>query len=96
LIALIGGCESTSSTAPAISPAIVDAAAKRHVGAAQLAQGRTLYTTRCIACHTVPTIAEHSADQWPRILDEMAKRSGLSVAERDAVLAYVLAARAQP
>jgi cytochrome c5 len=96
LITLIAGCESTSSSAPAISPAIVDAAAKRHVGAAQLAEGRTLYTTRCIACHTVPPIAEHSAEQWPRIIYEMAKRSGLSAAERDAVLAFVLAARAQP
>ncbi|MFN2475584.1 MAG: hypothetical protein ABR526_04500 [Chthoniobacterales bacterium] len=37
-------------------------------------------------------VGEHSADKWPGIIAKMQKRAGLQQAERDAVLAYLLAA----
>jgi hypothetical protein len=58
-----------------------------------LRKGRALFVLRCIECHTLPAVAQHSAAQWPGLIDEMADRANLKPAERKAVLAYILAAR---
>lgn len=63
---------------------------------AQLQHGRTLFASRCIECHALPAVTAHNASEWPRLIDEMAERASLKLTEREAVLAYVLAARAQP
>jgi mono/diheme cytochrome c family protein len=64
----------------------------RGVTIAQLRHGRELFASRCIECHTLPVVTEHSASEWPQLIDEMAGRANLKAAERREVLAYVLAA----
>jgi mono/diheme cytochrome c family protein len=90
------GCQSTSHLPPPVTPQMaVRAGPKQHVALTTLREGRTLFVSRCIECHTLPSVAEHAAAQWPRLIDEMAGRANLKPAERNAVLAYILAAQKQ-
>lgn len=57
--------------------------------------GRSLFVDRCAHCHALPEIAAHTSEQWPGIVGHMTKRSGLKPEQSSAVLAYILAARAQ-
>jgi mono/diheme cytochrome c family protein len=65
------------------------------VDVATLNQGRTLFVHRCIECHTLPAIWKYSGEDWPRIVNDMSHRASLKPTERDAVVAYILAARAR-
>ncbi len=90
----LAGCESTSpSGAPAVSAAMVQTGARQHADAATLAAGRQLFVGRCARCHALPNVAEHTAQQWPEIVSEMAKRSGLNGDQSRSVLAYLAAAQ---
>jgi mono/diheme cytochrome c family protein len=91
----MAGCQSNTGGAPPVTAALV-AASTQHSDARTLGRGRELFTSRCIACHALPVIADHLPAKWPGIIDEMAHRSELSAADRDAVVAYVLAVRAAP
>jgi hypothetical protein len=52
-----------------------------------------LFVHRCIECHTLPPIWKYSREDWPKIVNDMSRRASLKPAERDAVIAYILAAR---
>lgn len=93
LALLLGGCGTPGSPAPEITPAVVSAGARQHVTSATLEAGRTQFVNRCAACHTLPAPAAHSAGEWPGLVAKMSKRAGLSAAQGQEVLAYVLAAR---
>jgi cytochrome c5 len=96
--ALVNGCESTgaaSSAPPPVTAAMVKSGAAQHHDAAELTTGRSLYLARCAKCHALPNVAEHPASEWPGIVADMSKRSGLRPPQAQAVLAYVLAARGQ-
>ncbi|MBA3652522.1 MAG: hypothetical protein H0W66_13870 [Chthoniobacterales bacterium] len=93
LTALITGCQSASSPAPAVNAAIIQAGRSEQVSVATLRQGRSLFLTRCISCHALPAVAAHTAGEWPRLIDEMAGRARLDGKKREAVLAYILAAQ---
>lgn len=82
-LGLLGGCA-------AYVPPIVT---NEHV---DLAQGRELFAQRCIECHTLPPVWHYSREEWPRIVDSMAHRASLRPNEREAILAYILAARDIP
>jgi len=58
-----------------------------------LREGRSLFVHRCIECHTLPPFWYYTTDEWPKLVDTMAQRSHLKPKERDAILAYILAAR---
>lgn len=87
------GCES-GSYAP-MTPAVVRAGARAHVDETVLREGRTLFVSRCIECHTLPIVHRYDAAAWPWLVDDMSARAGLKRSERDAVVAYILAVRAQ-
>jgi len=75
-----------------VTPVLVSRA---HADASTLGAGRTIYLTKCAACHAPESVVAH-AGKWPRIVREMAPRSKLAPEQERAVLAYVLAAeRAQ-
>jgi hypothetical protein len=61
---------------------------------AKLRQGRTLFVHRCIECHTLPALWHYTPKDWEQIVNDMAHRASLKPAERDAVIAYILAVRA--
>lgn len=91
LVALVC-CELASHAPPPVSAAMVKPGDKR-VDMAMLNDGRALFVHRCIECHTLPPFWHYSNEDWPRILDSMAHRAGLSPREREAILAYIRAIR---
>jgi mono/diheme cytochrome c family protein len=89
------GCQLTNFAPPPVTSQMANARVPQHIDLAMLREGRRLFVSRCIECHTLPSVASHTAAEWPRLIDEMAGRANLKPAERNAVLAYILAARAQ-
>ena len=91
----LSSCGTTSFTPPPVTPELAQTRKGQHGDIAMLSEGRALFVHRCIECHTLPAVSSHSAQQWPRLIDEMAGRASLKPAEREAVLAYILAVRTQ-
>jgi len=60
-----------------------------------LREGRSLFISRCIECHTLPMASRFTESDWPCIVHEMGGRAKLKPAERNAVLAYILAVHSQ-
>lgn len=87
-IAVLGGCASSESTAPAVTPAIAAAA---RTSAEVLNEGRVIYTTRCTDCHNAVAVAAHTRAEWPGIIRRMAPESDLTPQQEQAVRAYVMA-----
>ena len=89
----LSSCATTRFAPPPVTP---DWSAKSdQIHLTILREGRTLFVHRCIECHTLPAFWHYRTEDWPRIVDSMARRSNLKPAERDAIVAYILAARAQ-
>ena len=81
------GCE-TANYAPNVT-------APRKSETIKLERGRQLFVHRCIECHTLPPIWKYSREDWPKIVNDMSHRASLKPADRDAVVAYILAVRKQ-
>ena len=95
LLCLLAGCESTGNQPPLVTAEFAKVGARKHVDLAMLREGRALFVSRCIECHTLPAVSKHTAAEWPALIDEMAGRANLKPEQRVAVLAYILAARTQ-
>jgi mono/diheme cytochrome c family protein len=91
----LSSCGTTSFAPPPVRPELAQTSKSQHGDIAMLREGRALFVHRCIECHTLPAVSSHSAQQWPRLIDEMAGRASLKPVEREAVLAYILAVRTQ-
>jgi hypothetical protein len=65
----------------------------RHVDVATLREGRRLLVRRCIECHTLTPLWHYRIEDWPNIVNSMSHRATLKPAERDAIVAYILAVR---
>jgi hypothetical protein len=91
----LSSCETTSFAPPPVTVELARAGTSQHGDIATLREGRTLFVSRCIECHTLPAVSSHSTQEWPRLIDEMAGRANLKPTEREAVLAYILAVRTQ-
>ncbi len=88
------GCESVPSPiAPPVTAAMAKSTGRQQVDLAWLNSGRSAFVSRCAECHALPAVNEHTRAQWPVIVAQMAKRSGLGPEQRENVLAYILAAR---
>jgi hypothetical protein len=92
LACLLVSCESTNYVPPVTSQ-MATAKKGQHVDLTMLRQGRTLFVHRCIECHTLPVLWRYSTEDWPRIVDSMSHRASLKPAEREAIVAYILAVR---
>ena len=85
LIASAAGC------APRTPPmATAGDASRANVELAQLHEGRKLLMGKCAGCHKTPMPDEHTAAEWPRMLDEMADRSNLDLAQRALIERYLV------
>ncbi len=91
----LSSCGTTSLAPPPVTAELARAGTHQHVDLATLREGRVLFVSRCIECHTLPAVSQHGATEWPRLIDEMAGRAHLKSTERDAVLAYILVAHSQ-
>ena len=89
---LSSGCEYNNYYVPPV----VSAKTGRDVDLAMLQRGRTLFAHRCLECHTLPPIWHYQIEDWPLIVNSMTHRASLKPAEREAIIAYIRAVRAQP
>jgi hypothetical protein len=92
LACLLLGCELTNYVPPVTSQ-MATARKGQHVDLAMLREGRTLFVHRCIECHTLPVLWHYRTDDWPDIVNSMSHRASLKPAEREAIVAYILAVR---
>ena len=92
LACLLVSCESTNYVPPVTSQ-MTTGRKGQHVDLAMLREGRTLLVHRCIECHTLPVLWRYRTEDWPGIVDSMSHRSSLKPAEREAIVAYILAVR---
>ena len=90
------GCESDRFAPPVVTSQMTTARKGRQVDLANLREGRRLFAHRCIECHTLPNIWYYGREEWPGIVDSMAHRASLKPEEREAIVAFIIAARAQP
>ena len=94
VIACLVACESVNYVPPA-TPRMAAATKGRPVDVALLRKGRTLLVHRCIECHTLPPLWHYKTEDWPEIVNSMSHRASLKPADRDAIVAYILAVRSQ-
>lgn len=57
----------------------------------QLNAGHDLYFGTCAGCHKAKPIAKFPTENWPSIVDDMARKARISDTEKQAVLQYVTA-----
>lgn len=50
---------------------------------------RRFYEARCGLCHVPHLPSEFAPGEWPRLVDDMAGRAGLTRTQRERVLAYL-------
>ena len=96
LLAIVAGllaCESVNYVPP-VTEQMAATKKGRRVDVATLREGRTLLVHRCIECHMLPPFWHYRIEDWPEIVNSMSHRASLKPAERDAVVAYIIAVRA--
>lgn len=90
-------CKSTQKTAAATpTPENTLAAAQKRwpdATAQQIAEGQTIYTTKCIRCHSAKSVDSEPEEEWGPIMDRMAPKAKLTAQENENVKRYVLATR---
>ena len=92
VVACLLSCQLVNHVPP-VTPQLAAATKGRHVDVATLREGRRLLVRRCIECHALPPLWQYSIEDWPEIVNSMSHRASLKPAERDAIVAYILAAR---
>jgi mono/diheme cytochrome c family protein len=91
----LADCESITVAPPPVTPELTAAQTGQRADLATLQAGRDLFVSRCIECHTLPTLSRYDPVAWPWLVKDMAARASLKPAEREAIVAYILAVRAQ-
>jgi cytochrome c1 len=81
---------------PEVSPALISNARPDHVEAEQLQNGRRLFLSHCLECHTLPRVTKYNPEQWPHLVSRMSGRANLSAGEQAAIVAYLRAASLTP
>lgn len=74
---------------------VIRAGAGMQVDEQTLRDGRRLFVSRCIQCHTIPIVWYYAKRDWPEIVRSMADRASLKPVEEKAIVAYICAVRAQ-
>lgn len=77
---------------PAVSPALIANAGPDRVDPGQLQNGRRLFVSHCLECHTLPRVTRYNREQWPHLVSRMSGRANLSAGEEAAIVAYLRAA----
>lgn len=52
-------------------------------------EGRSLYFSKCTACHRAYEPKLHTTSEWQIILNEMGSKAKLTVEEKDTILNYL-------
>ena len=95
--AVVAAC-GPSFIAPEVTPELVQIGQSQvpTTTQASLEEGRELFVTHCHKCHVLPTPKSRSVEKWHKIIIKMAKNAKLNDAQRETVLAFILAVRDLP
>jgi len=98
LVTLVTGCifPKAGALPPPLTAVEVARAQARWPDASEttLATGRDLFASHCNACHSYPDVAAIPEDRWRPILAKMSRKAGLDQGQDEAVLRFILVARA--
>src|SRR5437867_304962 len=92
LMLALPGCALDKFTPPPVSPALISNARSDRADAQTLSHGRALFVSRCLECHTLPSVTKHSPNDWPHFVSRMSGRANLTASEQEAITAYLRAA----
>ncbi len=90
---LLALCSCQTTSVPVVTPAMAAVGTGKVATVTSLQNGRSILTTRCIACHGVQPLGKYSNEQWKGYVDTMAPRAKLSESEKQDLLAYISAAK---
>ena len=93
--ALFLGCQAAMVNPAPLTADVIRTGHRMKVSEPELREGRRLFVSRCIECHTLPVAWHYTDSEWPRIVKAMAGRSSLKDGEQESILAYIRAIRAQ-
>jgi nitrate/TMAO reductase-like tetraheme cytochrome c subunit len=57
----------------------------------EMAAAKETYEANCQRCHNLKKPANYTALEWPRLVDKMAPKAGISEEQKAAILNYVIA-----
>jgi hypothetical protein len=77
---------------PEVSPALIANSGDDHADRQTLSRGRAIFVSRCLECHTLPSVTKHSPDEWPHLVSRMSSRANLCASDQAAIVAYLRAA----
>ncbi|SRR6266404_1068345 len=92
---LMGACVTGDfAPPPAVSPSLIASAWLDRLSAQELSMGREVFVSRCLECHTLPSVRKYSRNEWPHLVARMAGRANLTTSDQRAVIGYLRAASA--
>lgn len=71
------------------TPPTIDTPKMDEAQATIIAQGKTIYTTRCNRCHGLKNVSKYTSAHWDNILKSMIPKARLNETEAQQVTAYV-------
>lgn len=79
-----------------VTPGTIDEANARWAGtsASDLEAGRAVMAERCSRCHAFPNVVREDEQEWPGIMEKMAKKAKLDSLQKEQVTHFIIAWRA--
>ncbi|MCH2231420.1 MAG: cytochrome c [Crocinitomicaceae bacterium] len=76
---------------PKTTEAVVETVTEAEVVAPTIAiaQGKTIYDSKCQGCHNLKKVGDYNATQWSKILPNMARQANLSDEQTALVDQYI-------
>ena len=88
------GCQAATVNPVPLNAEVIRSGSRMRVSETTLREGRRLFASRCIECHTLPVAWHYTDAEWPRLVHDMAHRSSLKNGDEQAIVAYIRAIRA--
>jgi len=89
----IGACATGDfAPPPAVSPSLIARARLDRLSAQELSIGREVFVSRCLECHTLPSVGKYSRNEWPHLVARMAGRANLTTSDQRVITGYLRAA----
>jgi len=84
MLAMFTACSESTTTSTVDSTEEV-----KVYSADQLAEGSSIYSSKCTTCHKAKIIDDYTEKRWSKVLPNMAKKAELNPNELELVQAYV-------
>ena len=79
----------TTTVADTKNPVVIHTEAAQKTESPQVAEGKTIYITKCARCHGPKPVENWTVQEWVPIIDRMSSKARLDAIEKANVTAYV-------